>query len=221
MKSMLSWSSGKDSAWTLYNMQQDPDVEVVGLFTTINEAADRVAMHAVRRELLESQAHAAGLPIDVIPLPQPCSNEIYEQRMAGFLDTAIERGVENFAFGDLHLEDVRAYRERQFAGSDISLSFPIWGRDTRELSLAMLAAGLRAQITCIDPKQISEDFAGREYDKKFLDDLPDDVDRCGENGEFHSFAFAGPMFCTNIEFAIGDTVKRDGFVFTDLCPASN
>ena len=219
MKTLLSWSSGKDSAWALYQLQQDEAVELKGLFTTINEEADRVAMHAVRRELLELQAQAAGLPVDIIPLPYPCSNDIYEQVMTEFIRSAIDRGVECFAFGDLHLEDVRRYREKQFVHCGIALSFPIWGRDTRELATEMLASGMRAQITCVDPKQIAKSFAGREFDQGFLRDLPAEVDPCGENGEFHSFAFAGPMFCSDIPVSVGDTVERDGFVFTDLLPA--
>jgi len=218
MKTMLSWSSGKDSAWALHILQQDPGTELVGLFTTINERANRVAMHAVRRELLQQQARAAGLPVDVVLLPHPCSNEVYERAMSEYILAASSRGVERIAFGDLFLEDVRRYRERQFADSNIELVFPIWGRNTAELSMQMIEAGVRAQITCIDPRRLPVEFARREYNEHFINDLPANVDPCGENGEFHSFAFAGPMFCTDISVTVGDTVERDEFIFTDLVP---
>lgn len=221
MKTMLSWSSGKDSAWALYVLQQDPGTDLVGLFTTINERADRVAMHAVRRELLVEQARAASLPVDIIPLPHPCNNEIYEQVMSEYIQAAVSRGVERIAFGDLFLEDVRQYRERQFAGCNIELVFPIWGHDTSVLSRQMIKAGLRARVTCVDPRQLPRAFAGREYNERFVNDLPATVDPCGENGEFHSFAFAGPMFCADISVAVGDTVEREGFIFTDLLPGEH
>ena len=218
-KTLLSWSSGKDSSWTLYKLQQDPGVELLGLFTTINEEANRVAMHAVRRQLLELQAERAGLPLHLIPIPQPCSNEQYEAAMRRFLDTAMAKGATHMAFGDLFLEDIREYREKNLVDSGFAPLFPIWGEDTHALARRMLAAGLRARVTCVDPKQLSRDFAGREFDQAFVDELPTGVDPCGENGEFHTFAYAGPMFDRPIAIDVGETVERDGFVFTDLTTA--
>jgi uncharacterized protein (TIGR00290 family) len=218
-KTLLSWSSGKDSAWALHVLRQDPDVVVAGLFCTINEEFDRVAMHAVRVGLLQSQADSIGLPIRLIPIPNPCSNTDYAKIMGEFVSGEKDSGVEQFAFGDLFLEDIREYRESSLSGSGITPIFPIWGLDTRVLAEKMLEAGLRAQITCVDPKKLASDFSGREFDASFLKDLPPAVDPCGENGEFHSFAFDGPMFGHKIGFEIGETVMRDDFVFTDLLPA--
>ncbi|MBW2237234.1 MAG: adenine nucleotide alpha hydrolase, partial [Deltaproteobacteria bacterium] len=193
-KTLLSWSSGKDSAWALHALRQDPAVELVGLLTTLNESFARVAMHAVRETLLERQAQAAGLPLWKIPLPYPCPNEAYERIMAGVIQRAQSEGVEAMAFGDLFLEDIRAYREHQLDGTGLEPLFPIWGIPTDELARTMVAAGLRAQITCVDPRQLDRSFAGRVFDAQFLADLPAGVDPCGENGEFHSFATDGPMF---------------------------
>jgi len=218
-KTLLSWSSGKDSAWALHVLRQDPNVVVAGLFCTINEEFHRVAMHAVRVELLQSQADSIGLPIRLIPIPNPCSNADYAKIMGEFVSGEKDSGVEHFAFGDLFLEDIREYRESSLSGSGITPIFPIWGLDTRVLAEKMLEAGLRAQITCVDPKKLTSDFSGREFDASFLKDLPPAVDPCGENGEFHSFAFDGPMFGHKIGFEIGETVMRDDFVFTDLLPA--
>jgi uncharacterized protein (TIGR00290 family) len=212
----LSWSSGKDSAWSLYLLRRDSSVQVVSLITTINEAFDRVAMHAVRRQLLEQQAEAAGLPLWAVPLPWPCSNDQYETRMREVCARAVAEGVEAIAFGDLFLADIRAYRERQLAGSGLDPMFPVWQLPTAELARDMIAAGLRAKITCVDPKRLSPDFAGREFDAKFLADLPREVDPCGENGEFHSFVYDGPMFRHRIHVQTGEIVERDGFVFADL-----
>jgi len=212
----LSWSSGKDSAWSLYLLRRDSSVQVVSLITTINEAFDRVAMHAVRRQLLEQQAEAAGLPLWAVPLPWPCSNDQYETRMREVCARAVAEGVEAIAFGDLFLADIRAYRERQLAGSGLDPMFPVWQLPTAELARDMIAAGLRAKITCVDPKRLSPDFAGREFDAKFLADLPREVDPCGENGEFHSFVYDGPMFRHPIHVQTGEIVERDGFVFADL-----
>lgn len=218
-KTLLAWSSGKDSAWTLHVLRQLADVELAGLFTTLNESADRVAMHAVRRELVSCQAEAAGLPVDFIPLPFPCSNAEYEAAMTAFFGAARDRGVTRVAFGDLFLEDVRKYREDQMRGSGITPVFPIFGSDTRELAHDMVAAGLRAQLTCVDPKQLPAEFAGRRFDDSLLAELPAHVDPCGENGEFHTFVTAGPMFGHEVPVTVGETVERDGFVFTDLKPA--
>ena len=212
----LSWSSGKDSAWTLHLLRQNPSIEVVALITTINQEFDRVAMHAVRRELVELQADAAGLPLWKVPLPWPCSNEEYEARMREVCARALGEGVEAIAFGDLFLADIRAYRERQLAGTGLEPLFPVWQIPTRELAATMIASGLHAKITCVDPKLLPRQFAGREFDTAFLNDLPAGVDPCGENGEFHSFVYAGPMFGTPIPVELGEIVERDGFFFADL-----
>ena len=217
-KTLLSWSSGKDSAWALHTLRQDPQIELAGLFCTVNQAFNRVAMHGVRVELLQRQADRLGLPLQIIDIPYPCSNEQYAQVMSEFVTQARAAGVTHFAFGDLFLEDVRRYREERLQGTGISPIFPLWGSDTRELSQTMVAAGLRSVLTCVDPKQLSKDFAGRIFDATLLRDLPADVDPCGENGEFHSFAFDGPMFAQAVDFTLGETVARDGFVFTDLLP---
>ena len=215
-KTLLSWSSGKDSAWALHTLRQDPQIELAGLFCTVNQAFNRVAMHGVRVELLQRQADRLGLPLQIIDIPYPCSNEQYAQVMSEFVTQARAAGVTHFAFGDLFLEDVRCYREERLQGTGISPIFPLWGSDTRELSQTMVTAGLRSVLTCVDPKQLSKDFAGRIFDATLLCDLPADVDPCGENGEFHSFAFDGPMFAQAVDFTLGETVARDGFVFTDL-----
>jgi uncharacterized protein (TIGR00290 family) len=222
-KTLLSWSSGKDSAWALHVLRQQPDIDVVGLFCTVNAEFNRVAMHAVRVGLLQEQAKSVGLPLYMIQIPYPCSNLEYEAAMNSFIDEAKQRQIECFAFGDLFLEDVRRYREDCLKGTGITPIFPIWSMPTRELSRMMVGSGLRARITCVDPKQLSGEFVGREYDESFLEDIPADVDPCGENGEFHSFAFDGPMFKTPIEVSLGEIALRDGFVFADLlpCGASN
>jgi uncharacterized protein (TIGR00290 family) len=215
---LLAWSSGKDSAWALHVLRQRGEVEVVGLLTTINAAADRVAMHAVRSELLRAQAEAAGLPLWPVPIPSPCSNEEYEAAMAAAVGRARDAGVSAMAFGDLFLEDVRRYRENNLAGSGIEPLFPIWGTPTDTLSVRMLAGGLRARLTCVDPRQLDARFAGREYDAALLAELPPSVDPCGENGEFHTFAYDGPMFARPVALHAGEVVTRDGFVFADLTP---
>ena len=212
----VSWSSGKDSAWSLHLLRQDPEVEVVALITTINEEFNRVAMHAVRRELVELQADSAGLPLWTVPLPWPCSNEQYEARMREVCARAVREGIHAIAFGDLFLTDIRAYRERQLVGSGLEPLFPVWQLPTRRLAHDMLAAGLRAKITCVDPKYLSPDFVGRDFDAEFLRDLSPAVDPCGENGEFHSFVYAGPMLARAIPVTVGERVERDGFVFSDL-----
>lgn len=217
MKIMVSWSTGKDSAWMLHVIQQRYPGCAAGLLTTTNEAFDRVAMHAVRRELLEAQAAAAGLPLHVVPLPWPCSNEQYEAIMRDAVAGFVADGFTHVAFGDLFLEDVRQYRETRLAGTGLAPLFPIWKtKSTRELADEMIAAGLRARLTCVNPKRLDASFCGREFDRALLADLPPGVDPCGENGEFHSFAFAGPMFTRAIEIAPGETVERDGYVFADL-----
>ena len=213
---LLSWSSGKDSAWTLHVIRQRHQYEIAGLLTTFNQAADRVAMHAVRRELVERQAEAAGLPLWNIPLPWPCSNEQYELIMAETCARAVAAGIEGVAFGDLFLEDVRAYRENQMKHTGLQPIFPLWGLPTRDLANAMVSSGLRAKLTCVDTQKLHASFAGREFDKSLLADLPHEVDPCGEKGEFHSFVYAGPMLSEEIPVSVGESVVRDQFVFADL-----
>ncbi len=217
---LLSWSSGKDCAWALHVLRLCPDIEVVGLLTTFNEAADRVAMHAVRRELVEAQANSVGAPLWPVMLPWPCSNEQYEAIMREAIDRAKREGVEQIAFGDLFLEDVRAYRVRMMKGTGIEPIFPVWTthENTGELARKMLRKGMRAVITCVDPKQLPEKFAGRDFDELLLADLPPGVDPCGERGEFHTFCYDGPMFRHEIPMSVRETITRDGFVFTDLTP---
>jgi uncharacterized protein (TIGR00290 family) len=218
-KVLLSWSSGKDSAWMLHVLRQTPDIEITGLLTTFNDEFDRVAMHAVRRELVEAQADAAGLPLRRIPLPWPCSNAQYEAIMAEVCRSAVADGVTAVAFGDLFLADIRAYREKQLAGTGLEPLFPLWEIPTGQLARDMIAGGLRARLTCVDPRVLGRDFAGREFDGQLLADLPPSVDPCGENGEFHSFVYGGPMFRQTIPVSLGEVVDRDGFVFADLLPA--
>ena len=214
-KCLLSWSSGKDSAWALHALRR-ADVPVVGLLTTINQAFDRVAMHAVRRSLLDTQARSIGIPLWPVPLPWPCSNEDYERIMADVCRQAKTQGIESMAFGDLYLPDVRAYRERQLQGSGLTPLFPLWGLPTDALAREMLAGGLKARITCVDPKVLPPTFAGREFDQALLANLPAGVDPCGEKGEFHTFAYGGPVFREPIPISSGEVVERDGFVFADL-----
>ncbi|RMF88009.1 MAG: adenine nucleotide alpha hydrolase [Nitrospinota bacterium] len=215
---LLSWSSGKDSAWTLHLLRQQADVEIAGLLTTFNEVADRVSMHAVPRALVEAQALAAGVPLWPVLLPWPCSNAEYERRMAAVIARAREQGITHIAFGDLFLEDVRSYRIRQLAGTGIEPLFPLWStpQDTADLARRMLAAGLRAVLTCVDARKLPASFVGRAYDTALLSDLPDEVDPCGEYGEFHTFCFGGPMFACEIPVQVGEIVSRDGFHFADL-----
>lgn len=213
----LAWSSGKDSAWALHTLQWDRGVSVTGLFTTLNGVADRVAMHGVRRSILEAQARAVGLPLLAIDLPHPCSNEQYEQAMARGVESAARAGVTHFAFGDLFLADVRAYRERQLAGSGIAPLFPIWASDADTPSIArhMIHEGTRAVVVCVDTEQLSSEFLGREYDAAFLADLPAGVDPCGERGEFHTLCYDGPAFRYPLAPVAGEVVRRGRFHFID------
>jgi uncharacterized protein (TIGR00290 family) len=213
---LVSWSSGKDSAWSLYLLQQSPEFQPVGLLTTINSAFDRVAMHSTRREVLEAQAEAAGLPLHVVPLPWPCSNEHYEAAMSAACDGAIASGVKAIAFGDLFLQDIRRYREERLDGTGLTPVFPVWKLNTRELLLEMIHAGVKTRIVCVDPAKLSGEFAGRDLDDEFLRDLPEGVDPCGENGEFHTCVYDGPMFRHAMQIESGEVVERDGFVFADL-----
>lgn len=222
MKILVSWSTGKDSAWMLHMLKQHYPGAAAGLLTTTNAAFDRVAMHAVRRELLEAQAMAAGLPLHVVPLRWPCSNADYESIMRDAMTGFVKDAFTHVAFGDLFLEDVRRYREDRLAGSGLEPLFPIWKtKPTADLARDMIEAGLQARLTCVDPRKLDRTFAGRAFDEALLADLPRDVDPCGENGEFHSFAFAGPMFNHPISTTVGDVVDRDGFVFADVIPATD
>ena len=216
MKILVSWSSGKDSAWMLHVLKQDPANEIGGLLTTMNEQFDRVAMHAVRRRLLEAQADAVGVPLRMVQLPWPCTNEEYEARMRAAVSQAIAEGFTHVAFGDLFLEDVRKYREDKLAGSGLTPIFPIWGIPTDELADRMVENGLRSVLTCVNPKHLDRSFAGRQFDRALLDALPAGVDKCGERGEFHSFAWDGPLFKRPVTIAVGHVVDRDGFVFADI-----
>jgi len=219
VKILVSWSTGKDSAWMLHVLTQQHPHAVAGLLTTTNEAFDRVAMHAVRRELLEAQARAARLPLHVVPLPWPCSNAQYESIMRAAITILVDAGYTHIAFGDLFLEDVRQYRVDRLAGSGLEPLFPIWKtKSTAELAHEMIEGGLQARLTCVDPRKLDRSFAGRTFDHQLLRDLPADVDPCGENGEFHSFAFDGPMFHHPIRHRLGDLVDRDGFTFADVLP---
>jgi uncharacterized protein (TIGR00290 family) len=219
-KAWLAWSSGKDSAWALHTVRESREFDVVALLTTVNRAHERVAMHAVRKSLLEMQAIEAALPLVKVPIPSPCSNEIYEQAMEVAMAQARAEGVRHVIFGDLFLEDIRAYRETKLAACGMVPVFPLWGRDTRFLAEQMLAAGLVAHLTCVDPRKLNRTFAGRRFDGSLLGALPHQVDPCGENGEFHTFTSAGPMFRHSIPVEPGETVERDGFVFADLLPVA-
>jgi len=215
-KIWLSWSSGKDSAWALHVLRQQGEYEIAGLLTTINSAFDRVAMHGTRRVLVEKQAEVAGVPLVAIPLPWPCSNVDYESAMKTACERAVADGVSAIAFGDLFLADVRAYRERQLTGTGLEPLFPLWQIPTSQLAQRMVESGLRAKIVCVDPGQLDQDFAGREFDRQLLKDLPAGADPCGENGEFHSFVYAGPMFEREIPVAVSEKIERDGFWYADV-----
>ena len=213
---LLSWSSGKDSAWCLHVLRQQGEYEVVGLLTTFNEEANRVAMHAVRRELVERQAEATGLSLWTVPLPWPCSNEKYESLMSGTCAKALGEGIAGIAFGDLFLEDVREYRVKKMKDAGLEPIFPVWGLPTRTLAEQMIASGLRAKLTCVDTEKLPRSFVGRDFDQELLADLPVGVDPCGERGEFHSFVYAGPMFEAVIPVSVGKRIVQDRFVFADL-----
>ena len=220
-KAWLAWRSGKDSAWALHTVRRRGEFDVVTLLTTVNRTHQRVAMHAVRESLLELQASATGLPLVKVPIPAQCPNEIYEQAMGEAMARARAEGVRHVVFGDLFLEDIRAYREKQFAACGMEPVFPLWRRDTRELAREMIAGGLSAYLTCVDPRKLDLLFAGRRFDAELLAALPPDVDPCGENGEFHAFANAGPMFRETISIEVGEIVECEGFVFADLLPRAS
>jgi uncharacterized protein (TIGR00290 family) len=218
-RSWMSWSSGKDSAFALHAASAAGDVEVGALLVTVNADADRVAMHAVRRSLLEAQSRRLGIPLHIVEIPSPCPNEIYEQRMTAAVSAAREAGIDQMVFGDLFLEDVRTYREEHLAGTGITPVFPLWGRPTDGLAREMIAAGVRAVLTCVDPRVLPAEFVGREFDETLLADLPAGADPCGERGEFHSFVWDAPGFSSPINIQLGEVVSRDGFVFQDVLGA--
>jgi uncharacterized protein (TIGR00290 family) len=218
-RAWMSWSSGKDSAYALAVARQQPDLEIVALLTTVTETYARVSMHGVREELLHAQARATGLPLVQVRIPSPCSDVDYEERMAAALVGALASGVDTMVFGDLYLADLRAYREEKLRAVGLHAEFPLWKRDTRVLAREMIDAGVRAVLTCVDPKQVPRELAGREFDATLLADLPPGCDPCGENGEFHTFAYAGPALRAPLAVRRGEVVERDGFVFADLLPA--
>jgi uncharacterized protein (TIGR00290 family) len=217
-KAFISWSSGKDSAYAFCEAQRLGLADIAGVLTTVNEVHDRVAMHGTRNSLLDRQIGELGLPVIKVPLPSPCPNEVYEQRMAAAVAQIKSQGIRHMVFGDLYLEDIRAYRDEKLSATGMEAVYPLWRRDTRALAKEMIASGLVAHIVCLDPQRIDRKFAGRRFDAAFLAELPANVDPCGENGEFHTAVSAGPMFASPIPVAVGDTVDRDGFVFTDLSP---
>ena len=218
-RAVLSWSSGKDSAFALSELRAAGDVDVVGLVTTVNAAVGRVAMHGVREELLDLQAAAVGLTLRKVGIPWPCPNDVYEAAMAEAVAEAREQGVTHMAFGDLFLADIRAYREERLSGTGITPLFPLWGRDTHTLARDMVTAGLQATLTCVDPAQLDRRYAGLSFDTALLDSLPPGCDPCGERGEFHTFAWNGPCFRHPVPVTTGEIVERDGFVFADVLPA--
>lgn len=217
MKAFISWSSGKDSAFALHEARRS-GIEIAGVLTAVNEVHDRVAMHGVRHALLDKQIAALGLPAIKVPIPSPCPNEIYEARMEEACDAIKAQGIRHIVFGDLFLEDIRAYRIEKLAKAGMEPVFPLWLRDTPQLARDMIASGLVTYIACLDPDKLPRMLAGRRFDETLLHDLPEGVDPCGENGEFHTAVTAGPMFATPIAVSIGETVERDGFVFTDIIP---
>ena len=219
-KALIAWSSGKDSAWALHVARQAGEYDVTGALTTVTDGFGRVSMHGVREELLQAQLAAAGLAPIIVRIPYPCPNEVYERAMAAAMQDAKARGVTHVIFGDLFLEDVRAYRERQLAGSGIAPVFPLWQRPTAPLAREMIAGGVEAHLAVVDLKKLPAAFAGRRFDSALLEALPAGTDPCGENGEFHSFVSAGPMLARKIPVSVGETVERDGFAFADLVPSS-
>src|SRR5579875_486741 len=218
MKRVLaSWSSGKDSAWTLHVLRQAGNCEIVGLLTTLNSEFDRVAMHGTRHSVLEAQAQAAGVPLWLVPLPWPCSNQDYERRMREVCARAVSENIDAIAFGDLFLEDIRAYREAQLQATGLKPLFPLWQQPTSTLAREMTAGGLRARLSCVDTKKLPASFASREFDETLLGELPCDTDPCGERGEFHTCVYAGPMFDSPLALEPGEIVLRDGFAYADFC----
>ena len=215
-KALISWSSGKDSAFALHEVRQAGEFDVVGAVTTVTETFGRVSIHGVRQEILLVQLAAAGLPPRIVPIPYPCPNEIYEARMGEAVTRAVKDGITHMIFGDLYLADIRAYRESKLAGTGITPVFPLWERPTRPLAQAMIASGLEAYLATVDLKKLPAEFAGRKFDESLLADLPEGVDPCGENGEFHTCVVAGPMFSLPLEVSQGARVERDGYAYCDL-----
>ncbi|WP_438273721.1 ATP-binding protein [Nitrobacter sp.] len=215
-RALISWSSGKDSAFALREIRRAGAFDVVGALTTVNETFGRVSIHGVREEILHAQLAAAGLPANVVPISHPCPNEVYEERMAAAMADAKRNGITHVIFGDLFLADIRAYREQKLAGTGITPVFPLWGRPTAALAREMIANGLEARLVTVDRTKLDSSFAGRSFDQALLADLPSGIDPCGENGEFHTCVIAGPMFSHRIEVASGDVVERDGFAYCDL-----
>jgi uncharacterized protein (TIGR00290 family) len=213
---LLSWSSGKDSAWSLHQLRKERDVRVVALVTSFNSAADRVAMHAVRRNLVEAQSERTGLPLWTVDLPWPCSNAEYEKLMSLVWRRAVEQGISTVAFGDLFLADIREYRERQLAGTGLEPLFPLWGLSTKALANDMVEGGVRAKLTCVDPSKLNKAYVGREFDLPLIESLPPGIDPCGENGEFHTFVYEAPVFTHPIRIQTGEILERDAFVFADV-----
>ena len=218
-KAWVAWSTGKDSLWALHVARQSGALHIAGLLTTVTETYQRVSMHAVREALLDAQAASLGLPVHRVLLPSPCSDEQYSAAMLRALERARAEGVTRMVFGDLFLEEVRAYREQRLSGTGMEPVFPLWGRNTGGLAREMIAGGVRAYVTCLDPRVTPREMAGSAFDTAFVERLPPDIDPCGENGEFHTFAWDGPGFSQAIPVQIGETLEREGFVFTDLLPA--
>jgi len=213
---LFCWSGGKDSAMALHALSQQDGVRVTGLLTTVTEGFERVSMHGVRRELLQRQAMSIGLPLQEVRIPPQCVNPIYEARMEAAMRTAYEQGIRKIAFGDIFLEDLRAYREKNLARVGMEAIFPIWKRDTRDLAREFVRSGFHARTVCIDPRVLDRSFAGRELDESFFRDLPPHADACGENGEFHTFVYDGPIFKKSVKCTTGEIVERDSFIFCDL-----
>ena len=218
-KALIAWSSGKDSAWALHEARRTGELDIVGAVTTVTDTFGRVSMHGVREAILQAQLAAAGLPSIIVRIPYPCPNEVYEGRMAEALAAAKADGISAIIFGDLFLEDIRAYRVAKLAGSGIEPLFPLWQRPTDQLAQDMIAGGLETYLATVDLKKLPTSFAGRKFDQALLADFPPGIDPCGENGEFHSCVVAGPMFSRRIEVRVGETVERDGFAYADLLPA--
>ena len=215
-KALISWSSGKDSAFSLYEVRRAGEFDVAGALTTVTETFERVSIHGVRQQILRAQCEAAGLPQRIVPIPYPCPNEIYEARMGEAVASAVREGITHMIFGDLFLADIRAYREQKLAGTGITPIFPLWERPTAALAEAMIASGLEAYLATIDLKKLPAEFAGRRFDAQLLADLPEGIDPCGENGEFHTCVVAGPMFSRRLQVETGERIVRDGYAYCDL-----
>ncbi len=220
-RALISWSSGKDSAFALHEVRRAGSYDVVGALTTVTETFERVSIHGVRQDILRAQCEAAGLPQTIVPIPYPCPNEVYEARMGATIARAVADGITHMIFGDLFLQDIRAYREQKLAGSGIAPVFPLWDRPTWPLAQAMIESGLEARLTAVDLSKLPAEFAGRKFDAQLLSDLPEDVDPCGENGEFHTCVMAGPMLSRRLEVTTGERVTRDGFAYCDLVLTSS